>query len=128
LDKSHSVFPPEIHQIVDPYLNKVEQRLNPNFQPDGQDMQQLWQSQVKANAPAGWPQLPQLQWPQTQPTQSQPQPQPGWPTSSQAQPGWPATPSAQPRTADSRDPYSFPREPQPFPGPYSAEVPASRDY
>ena len=27
-----------------------------------------------------------------------------------------------------RDPYALPREPQPFPGPYSAEVPASRDY
>ena len=33
LDKSHSVFPPEIHQVVDPYLNKIEQRLNPNLQP-----------------------------------------------------------------------------------------------
>jgi len=113
LDKSHSVFPPELHQIVDPYLNKVEERLNPNYQPHGQDLQQLWQNQVKANAPAGLPQIP---WPQAQ-TQTP-----------QQQFAWPTTPSPQPGAADSRDPYGLPREPQAFPGPYSAEVPAGRDY
>jgi hypothetical protein len=113
LDKSHSVFPPELHQIIDPYLNKVEERLNPNYQPHGQDLQQLWQSQVKANSPAGWPQIP---WPQAQMQ------------TPQQQFAWPATPSQQSGTADSRDPYGLPREPQPFPGPYSAEVPAGRDF
>jgi membrane protein required for colicin V production len=141
LDKAHTVFPPEIHQIIDPYLNKVEERLNPNFQPHGQDLQQAWQNQGKANTP-GWPQLPQLpqiNWPQSQPSQSQQwptpsplsSPPPGWPTSSQvqpsqSQPAWPA-PQTQPQTADRSDPYSTPREPQLFPGPY-AERPASRDY
>lgn len=135
LDKAHSVVPPELHQVVDPYLNKIEQRLNPNYQPHGQDLQQLWQGQVKANAPSGFP---QFNWPQAPPTQSQPawptatQPQPGWPSSTQAPPqpqlAWPVQGTSQPRTADNRDPYSTPREPQPFPGPYSAEVPASRDY
>src|SRR5918996_3745826 len=44
LDKSHSVFPPEIHQVIDPYLDKIEQRLNPNFQPQATNLQQVWQS------------------------------------------------------------------------------------
>jgi membrane protein required for colicin V production len=119
LDKAHSVFPPELHQVLDPYLNKVEQRLNPNFQPHGQDLQQMWQGQAKANGASGWPQinLPQMQLPQVQlPTQ---QPQTGWPTTSQPQSGfpmtvptqlgWPSTPTAQPQTANAGDPYGAPR-------------------
>jgi membrane protein required for colicin V production len=106
LDKSHSVFPPEIHQVVDPYLDKIEQRLNPNFQPQGQDLQQLWQSQTPLQIPGGGLQIP---WPQPQQL-----------------PAWPADPQ-QPNSAQ-RNPYAVPREPNPFPGPYSAEVPASRDY
>jgi membrane protein required for colicin V production len=105
LDKSHSVFPPEIHEVVDPYLNRIEQRLNPNFQPQGQDLQQLWQTHMPAPAPLGGLQIP---WPQ-------PQQLPAWPAETQS-------PSAQ------RNPYAVPREPNPFPGPYSAEIPASRDY
>ena len=127
LDKAHTVFPPEIHQIIDPYLNKVEERLNPNFQPHGQDMQQAWQNPVTTNTTTNtnWPklpniQLPQLQWPQSQPPQqpstawptgasSSPQ-QSAWPTSSQAQPQQPSTAwPSQPRTADTLDPYSTPR-------------------
>lgn len=117
LDKSHSVFPPEIHQIVDPYLDKVEQRLNPNYRPhDG--LQTNWPTQTPAPqsgqpAPA-WPpmnlsipqaiqsQLPQLQWPPTGGAQTAP------PTET--------------------NPYSVPREPNPFPTPYSAEVPGGRGY
>ncbi|MEX0611394.1 MAG: CvpA family protein [Pirellulales bacterium] len=106
LDKSHSVFPPEIHDVVDPYLNRIEQRLNPDFQPQGQDLQQLWQTQMPTATP-GWPQLP---WPQ-------PQQMPAWPTEAQ-----------QPNSTPQRNPYAVPREPNPFPGPYSAEIPASRDY
>jgi len=110
LDKSHSVFPPEIHQIVDPYLNRIEQRLNPNFQPHGHaDAQNLWPTQaqtpVPSPAPAGWPQSP----------------------ASSQQPAW-LTPSQQPAPTTERSPYAVPREPQPFPGPYSAKLPASRDY
>jgi membrane protein required for colicin V production len=141
IDKSHSVFPPEIRQIVDPYLNKIEERRNPNFQPQAQGLQQMWQSQVQANAPAGWPQInwqqmqqaqQQLQQAQQQlqqawPSSSSTQPQAGWPSASQSQQPWPSS-NDDPRQADNRDPYRSPREPQPFPGPYSAEVPASRDY
>jgi membrane protein required for colicin V production len=119
LNKAHSVFPPEIHQVVDPVLNKIEQRLNPNFRPHEPDTR--WPGQ--ANTPSG---AQQTNWPQQQ--------QPAWPTSSQTQPAWP--PSSQPQQAwPSEDdqarqdnPYNAPREPNPYPGPYSAEVPASRDY
>jgi membrane protein required for colicin V production len=109
VDKSHSVFPPEVHQLVDPYLNRIEQRFNPNFQPHGQDLQQLWQSQMPPQLPGAGDGM-QIPWPQP------PQQQPAWPTETQ-----------QPNSAQ-RNPYAVPREPNRFPGPYSAEVPASRDY
>jgi hypothetical protein len=90
-----------LHQVVGPYLNTIEEKLNPNFQPKGQDLQQLWQNQVKANMPS----MPQMPWSQPQGApQSQPQ-QPAWPTPTQGQPVWPSAPVAQPRTADANDPY-----------------------
>lgn len=115
LDKSHSVFPPEVHQVVDPYLNKIEQRLNPSFRPHGQELQNLWPTQTQSqqpqpNAPTPWPQIP---WPQTAPAPQQM----GWPIPQQ-----PATSSAEP------NPYLVPREPGPFPGPYSADAPNGRSY
>jgi membrane protein required for colicin V production len=114
LDKSHSVFPPEIHEVVDPYLHKIEQRLNPNFQPHGQDLQNLWPTQSPSppqnGTAAAWPQIP---WPQALPTPQQL----AWPAQTQ-----PANPPA------AADPYSVPREPNRFPGPYSAEAPTTRDY
>jgi membrane protein required for colicin V production len=118
LDKSHSVFPPEIHQIIDPYVNKVEQRLNPNFQPHGQDLQGLWpsqaQTQVPAQQPINWPPLPQISWPQSQPAAQPQQSQPVWPSSTQTQPAWP--PMSQPAPEQPLDPRSALREPNPFPG------------
>jgi membrane protein required for colicin V production len=114
LDKSHSVFPPEIHQVVDPYLHKIEERLNPNYQPHAGMQTNFPQPQGnQSNQPAAaWPpmntlipdaiksQLPQIDWP---------------PTGS--------TPSSPPAESN---PYSVPREPNPFP--YSAGVPGGRDY
>jgi membrane protein required for colicin V production len=110
LDKSHSVFPPEIHQVVDPYLNKIEQRLNPNFQPHGHDLQNLWPSQAQLQSQgsqtAGWP---QINWPQGQQL-------PAWPAKTQADDGTPS------------NPYAVPREPNAFPDPYSAGRPTNRSY
>jgi membrane protein required for colicin V production len=120
LDKSHSVFPPEIHEIVDPYLHKIEERLNPNFQPHAPGAQGPWPSQAQSPSPAGWP---QINWPQTQ-SQS---PQQEWPYSGGAETGRSSQTPPASRPAN-RDPYAVPREPNPFPGPYSAEVPVSRDY
>src|SRR4051794_5399545 len=76
LDKANSIFPPEVHQVVDPYLQKLQEQLNPNFQPQGgQNVRQLWPGPTQTNAPAGWPQSSGA--PQTQPAQAQPD----WPAS-----------------------------------------------
>ena len=119
LDKADTVFPPELHEVLDPYLNTIQRRLDPNYQPQGQDMQGLWQSQLKANVPAGWPQinLPQMQLPQMSlPEQQSPtawpttsQPASGWPSAPQSQIQWPTSPASQPSTAATSDPYSTPR-------------------
>jgi membrane protein required for colicin V production len=107
LNKADAVCPPELHQVVGPYLDTIEDRLNPNIQPHGQDLQQAWQNQAKPNMP----QLPWSQqqgssqqpiWPASQPSQSQPQP--AWP-SPQSQPTWPSAQAGQPRTAEADDPY-----------------------
>ncbi len=105
LDKAQSVLPPEVHQVVGPYLDRVEQKLRPGSQPNGQDVQQMWPNQVQANLPNV---LPQMQWPQGQPAQ----PQIAWPNVPQQMPqqvpqqlGWP---QSQP-TARSNDPYAMPR-------------------
>lgn len=36
IDKAEAIMPPEIHKVLDPYLNKLEQRLDPSepFQPN----------------------------------------------------------------------------------------------
>jgi membrane protein required for colicin V production len=119
LDKSHSVFPTEIHQVIDPYLNKIEEKLNPAFQQHGQAQ------------PAGWPPVPTplptqpgIAWPQIAWPSSEPTPQQSAPSSTF---GWPS--DTPPPTAPARgNPYAVPREPNPFPGPYSAEAPGGRDY
>jgi membrane protein required for colicin V production len=121
LDKSHTVFPPEIHDVVDPYINRIEERLNNPGMPEGQDLQSLWppsQAQSPASQPSGG-QAPT--WP------AQNQPQPGWPTgaSSQSQPPARVDPFSMP---PQDNPYAAPHEPNPFPGPYSAEVPTSGAY
>ncbi len=139
LDKSHTVFPPEIHDKIDPYINKIEERLANPGMPEGQDLQSLWQTQ-QADAPSQDP-APSPAWPTGQqptwPTQNQQQPtwpspsQSGWPTGAGAQnQSQPAPqPSAQvdPFSTPPQDtPYTTPHEPNPFP--YSAEVPASNAY
>jgi membrane protein required for colicin V production len=122
LDKAHSVLPPEIHQAIDPYLNKIEERLNPNFQPHAElDVRQQWPSQSQTAAPTGWPTSSGA--PQAQP----PQQLPAWPASSQSQPAWPTQPQQAQQSSD-QNPYNVQREPNPYPGPYSAEVKTSRDY
>ncbi len=123
LDKSHSVFPPEIHQIVDPYLHKVEERLNPHFRPHGPEGASFWPAQAQVPLT-----VPSTAWPLTSGTQSQMTQQPQTaPAAIQPQPGWPvATP--QPAAGTQPNPYSTPREPNPFPGPYSAEIPTGREF
>jgi membrane protein required for colicin V production len=33
LDKTDTVVPPEIHEIIGPYIHRIEERLDPNYQP-----------------------------------------------------------------------------------------------
>jgi membrane protein required for colicin V production len=121
LDKSHSVFPPEIHQIIDPYVNKVEERLNPNFQPHGNDLQGMWPSQAQAQTPSSqpsmnWPPLPQLTWPQSQGESTSPRPQPQTTGPTSIPTAWPPLPQTTTEPQPQSDPYAVPREPNPFPG------------
>ncbi|MAT68192.1 MAG: colicin V production protein [Planctomycetaceae bacterium] len=92
LDKADAVAPPEIHKVIDPYIKKVEERLDPNYQPnptqDYQDLQGLWQQQAAfetsdSSTPA---------WPSDQPPASNQQP--AWP-SNPATPAWPASTQSQ---------------------------------
>lgn len=149
LGKSHTVFPPEVHEVIDPYVQRIEERLDPDFQPHGQDFQAAW-PQNQVSQPAPWPPQNWSQQEETPQTINQPQaPQPApWPQESSWPPlgaqsqsdstlGTPqgdqsdpyavprqATlpePFAAPRAAQLPNPYAVPREPNPFPGPFSGE-------
>ena len=125
LDKSHAVFPPEIHQVIDPYLNKIEERLNPNFQAHDDVNQNLWPAQSAPQAPMndGVP-WPQISWPQGEPAPQQST----WPATGQPNVAWPDD-TRPPTAAPVRDdPYSVPREPDASSGPYSAGALRNRDY
>jgi membrane protein required for colicin V production len=64
LDKADAVAPPEIKQVIEPYIDKINERLDPNFRPnpqqDFQDLRNLWEQQTttpnwQSPAPSGWP-------------------------------------------------------------------------
>ncbi|MCH2115805.1 MAG: CvpA family protein [Pirellulales bacterium] len=81
LDKTHAVVPPEVHEVIHPYVERIEQRLDPNYRPGpGEDFQALFPHSS-------------TQWPSsTKPERIQPQPAseagpsvyetqpPAWPT------------------------------------------------
>jgi membrane protein required for colicin V production len=124
LDKSHSVFPPEIHQVIDPYLHKIEERLNPNFQSHAGVGQNVWPAQSAPQTPTNDTPWPQISWPQGEPAPQQST----WPAAPQPDVAWPAE-TQPPSESPTRDnPYAVPREPNPAPGPYSAGAPGSRTY
>ena len=87
LDKADAVAPPEIHKVIDPYIKKVEERLDPNFRPnpsgDLQQLNDLWRQQSAAASQQGGG----AAWPTSQPSAQQPSPQATWPTT----PAWPAS-------------------------------------
>lgn len=130
LNKTHSVVPPELHEVIDPYLNGIEERLGSQPQPHVQNLQGLWPQGGAQQPPAStaWPQQGQNPWP-TSPGQT-PWPSqgnsanPSWPTETQPPPSSPADYyRASGTTTASRETYSAPHEPNPFPGaegaPYS---------
>lgn len=74
LDKADAVAPPEIQQVIGPYIQKINERLDPNYQPnpagDLQNLQQMWQQQAGDGAAAtggDWPPAgsPSTTWPTT---------------------------------------------------------------
>jgi membrane protein required for colicin V production len=95
LDETDSLFPPEVHQVVGPYLNRLETELH-NGQagaPMAQQQASGWPTGATAAAqPAA---QPAPSW--GQPSAANPQPS-GWPGSQPAsQPvGWPQPSGAQP--------------------------------
>jgi membrane protein required for colicin V production len=125
LDKSHSVFPPEVHQVIDPYLNKIEQRLNPNFEPDGGVGQNVWPAtsapQTPTNETTPWP---QITWPQGEPAPQQST----WPATPQPNVAWPSDTQPPTATPVRDDPYVVPRGRNSTSGPYSAGAAGNRAY
>jgi membrane protein required for colicin V production len=94
LDKADTVAPPEIKQVIGPYIDKINQRLDPNYRPDPQqdfrDLRQYFEQQTGAPAAPNW-QTPTTgsNWPATmgQPVQQPPAGQPQtsvWPSPSQS--------------------------------------------
>jgi len=109
LDKAHSVFPPEVHDVIDPYLNKIEQRLRQGGQPHGQDLQNLWPSQAQGPAATGGGQtFGQPTWPSATELQQDLQNlQKLWPQQSPQAPS--TTPSSIGTLPSSTSPYAVPR-------------------
>ncbi|MEO1497785.1 MAG: CvpA family protein [Planctomycetota bacterium] len=102
LDEADSVFPPEVHQVIGPYLDRLESELGGGqpapFAPASQQPG-AWPNAAPQQAPATGPASP---WPTVAPQQNgwpaqaaTPQPS-GWPptnapqTPSQQPSGWPA--------------------------------------
>lgn len=97
LDKTESIVPPEVHQVIGPVIQRIEQGLQPGqtlpTQPPQPFQQQPW-SNVTAPpqpqpAPGGWPQQGQAAgWPNPNPSGEV-----AWP---QQNPGPPAQPASWP--------------------------------
>ncbi|QDV74729.1 CvpA family protein [Botrimarina mediterranea] len=101
LDETDSLFPPEVHQVVGPYLNRLETELHSGQTGVAPTPQQ-------AN---GWPNAANSQpAPQAAPSWGQPAAQtpasPGWPTSQPA--GRAQPPGAQPATQPSPADFGWP--------------------
>ena len=110
LDKTHTIVPPEIHDVIHPYVERLEQRLDPSHtphSPSGFQPASGFQAQWPANQVPGWPAEAETsgnRWPQEQqalPQQppsvyQQQQQQTGPESQSQPIPAWPT----QPQTAD----------------------------
>ena len=88
LDKADAVAPPEIQQVIGPYIEKINKRLDPNYQPnpqqDLQDLQTLWSEHAGgATGAGGWPAAGNIAWPaapNTAPPATAPS-TPAWPIS-----------------------------------------------
>jgi membrane protein required for colicin V production len=59
LHKAESITPPEIQEVIGPYMQKVNERFDPSYQPnpagDLEDLQRLWQRQAADAAASSAP-------------------------------------------------------------------------
>lgn len=96
LDRADAVTPPEIQRVIGPYIQRINERLNPNYQPnpaqDLQNIQQLWRQQAEragqaaSQAAANWTQnVPAAGW------QNLGAPPANQPTATPATPAWPVS-------------------------------------
>ena len=104
LDKTHAIVPPEVHDVIHPYVERIEQRLDPNHQPSpGREFQALWpEGESAPSTPPTWPSHAASApgWPSAEPSDVAPSAwshpdQPIQPSATE-QPLWPS----QPQTAD----------------------------
>jgi membrane protein required for colicin V production len=105
LNKAETMVPPEYHQVIVPYLDKVEERISTGNPSGGQGFQLGWPGgstsggmapgNTNASSPSlGWP---RINWPSTQsPMSTQPQ------STSQPQNGWPQQPAYAPQQNSSQ--------------------------
>jgi len=90
LDKADAIFPEEIHEVVGPYLHRIEKQLDPNYQPDpGHEEFQ-----------AEWPSTPDTSWPAQNEPNNAADSNNAWPPQQQ-QPAWPELPQTADRPGDS---------------------------
>jgi membrane protein required for colicin V production len=80
LDKADAVAPPEVKEVIKPYLDRINQSLDPNYRPDpqndlqaiGQDVQRLWELSRQVGDAQNWPQPPTGSNPWSQPPSQPP--------------------------------------------------------
>ena len=92
LDKADAVAPPEIKGVISPYIDKINQRLDPNYRPnpqqDFQDVRKYWDQQAGGGAAESiWSAASNLALPtqQAAPQPAATTPNPGL----QTMPAWP---------------------------------------
>lgn len=88
LDKTDTIVPPEIHDVIHPYVERIEKQLDPNYQPHS-----------PMGSPSQWPAQQLPSWPaQTLDSQSNGRSQTDWSTQ-------PVVPSQQTSVYDRRAPW-----------------------
>lgn len=89
LDKTHQIMPDEIHEVVHPYVEKIQEGIDPNHVPHPDEGSHAEPAVPQnGNPPSGWPVGGQAS--STQPPATNPAPTSGWPTGQNTQPSaWP---------------------------------------
>ena len=68
LDKAEALAPPEIKGVITPYIERINQQFDPNYQPNPQqelqDLKKWWGEQSGgAEGAGGWPAAGNIAWP-----------------------------------------------------------------